>query len=51
MKFSIESDFFNKQLSQIKPNYYIHKGYFIDIGIEEDYLRAQNEMPNNLLNS
>lgn len=42
--FSIEYDFFAKQATTLHLNAYISKGYFIDIGIPEDYLRAQQEM-------
>ena len=43
ISFSIESDFFEKQMERI----YIHgiefNGYFIDIGVPEDYLKAQDD--------
>ena len=43
-KFSIESDFLLPNIKQIKPGYYMVDNYFIDIGIPEDYARAQNEL-------
>jgi D-glycero-alpha-D-manno-heptose 1-phosphate guanylyltransferase len=44
--FSIEYDFFAKQAGILHLNAYISNGYFIDIGIPEDYLLAQQEMRN-----
>ena len=43
-KFSIKKDFFEKKVSS--SNFYAYKsdGYFVDIGIPEDYFRAQKEM-------
>jgi D-glycero-alpha-D-manno-heptose 1-phosphate guanylyltransferase len=41
--FSIEKDFFEKQLTTFTINGFEFKGYFIDIGIPEDYLKAQND--------
>ena len=38
--FSFETDFMMK----LCPEYYVTDGYFIDIGIPEDYQRAQNEL-------
>ena len=42
-KFSIEKDFFEKQVSHHSFYAKICHNYFIDIGIPEDYARAQNE--------
>jgi D-glycero-alpha-D-manno-heptose 1-phosphate guanylyltransferase len=42
-KFSIEKDCFEKQYSTSKMYGYPSRGYFIDIGIPEDYMRAQDE--------
>ena len=42
-KFSIEKDFFEKEYRNYAFYAKICHGYFIDIGIPEDYLRAQNE--------
>lgn len=41
--FSIEKDFFEKQLDQIVINGFGFDGYFIDIGIPEDYAKAQHD--------
>ncbi len=45
-KFSFETDFLAKYLEDIKPQAICSDGYFIDIGIPEDYARAQQELPN-----
>lgn len=42
-KFSLEKDFFEKQVSSSTLTGYISNGYFIDIGIPEDYERAQTD--------
>lgn len=43
-KFSIEKDFFEKEL-QVLPIYgFEFEGYFIDIGIPEDYTKAQHDL-------
>lgn len=39
-KFSFEADF----MMNLQPEYFVTNGYFIDIGIPEDYARAQNEL-------
>lgn len=41
--FSIEKDFFETKLSGIKLCGFEHDGYFIDIGIPEDYQQAQED--------
>ena len=43
--FSFESDFLMKYLDSIKPHGFLVDDYFIDIGIPDDYMRAQNELP------
>jgi len=43
-RFSLESDFLLPKIKQIKPGYFTVKNYFIDIGIPEDYAKAQNEL-------
>lgn len=43
-KFSMEKDFFEKYLNQLEISVYLSDGYFIDIGIPEDYERAQVEL-------
>lgn len=42
--FSIEKDFFEKQLNTLKIYGFEFEGYFIDIGIPEDYTTAQNDL-------
>lgn len=44
--FSIEKDFFETRLSDIGLCGFEHDGYFIDIGIPEDYQRAQDDFKN-----
>lgn len=42
--FSIEKDFFEKQLQTIQIKGFEFEGYFIDIGIPEDYTKAQHDL-------
>ncbi|WP_152395469.1 nucleotidyltransferase family protein [Paenibacillus guangzhouensis] len=42
--FSFETDFLQKHLQRIQVNSYIADEYFIDIGIPEDYYKAQSEL-------
>jgi D-glycero-alpha-D-manno-heptose 1-phosphate guanylyltransferase len=42
--FSLEKDLFIEKLPNISIFPWITKGYFIDIGIPEDYMRAQSEL-------
>jgi len=42
--FSIENDFLSKVVNQIPINIFISKGFFIDIGMPDDYSRAQFEL-------
>jgi D-glycero-alpha-D-manno-heptose 1-phosphate guanylyltransferase len=42
-KFSIEKDCFEKNWKQSRFFGFPSRGYFLDIGIPEDYYRAQNE--------
>lgn len=44
--FSIEKDYFEKHCQQDMIYGYISQGYFVDIGIPDDYQRAQNEIGN-----
>jgi D-glycero-alpha-D-manno-heptose 1-phosphate guanylyltransferase len=44
VKFSIEQDFFQQYTQNLEIYGYKSKGYFIDIGIPEDYYRAQIEL-------
>lgn len=43
-KFSLEKDFLEKKTSELKLYAYKSDGYFIDIGIPEDYYRAREEL-------
>lgn len=42
--FSLERDFFEISLEQLYIGAYVTGGYFIDIGVPEDYERAQSEL-------
>jgi D-glycero-alpha-D-manno-heptose 1-phosphate guanylyltransferase len=41
--FSIEKDFFEKNLDELNICGFVHEGYFIDIGVPEDYSKAQHD--------
>ncbi len=43
-KFSIEYDFFGKHTADLRLNAFVCDAYFIDIGIPDDYARAQREL-------
>jgi D-glycero-alpha-D-manno-heptose 1-phosphate guanylyltransferase len=45
IKFSLESDFIERQLDTLKIRAYISDAYFIDIGVPEDFQRAGRELP------
>lgn len=40
-KFSLETDFLQANCEYLKPRAFLSEGYFIDIGLPEDYDRAQ----------
>lgn len=42
-KFSFEKDFMENKSLGLSIYAYITKGYFIDIGIPEDYFKAQKD--------
>lgn len=42
-KFSIEKDFFEKKIKELNIFGFPYEDYFIDIGIPEDYEKAQND--------
>jgi D-glycero-alpha-D-manno-heptose 1-phosphate guanylyltransferase len=42
--FSLEMDFFAPRIQELRPLAFLTSGYFIDIGIPEDLLRAQREL-------
>ncbi len=44
-KFSFERDFLQARAEELRPLAYTVSGYFIDIGVPEDLLRAQRELP------
>ena len=44
--FSFEKDFLEKKVDIINPLAFIAEGYFIDIGIPDDYERAKKDMKN-----
>ena len=44
-QFSIEEDVFQKKVHQLKIYSYLSTGYFIDIGVSDDYHKAQLELP------
>ncbi|MGZ3883308.1 MAG: nucleotidyltransferase family protein [Bacteroidia bacterium] len=43
INFSIEKDFFEKQINELKLFGFEYEGYFIDIGVPEDYKKAQHD--------
>lgn len=43
MNFSIEKDFFEQKIGTIKMQGFEYPGYFIDIGIPDDYSKIQND--------
>jgi D-glycero-alpha-D-manno-heptose 1-phosphate guanylyltransferase len=43
-KFSIETDVFVPEVARLRPAAFQVEGYFLDIGIPEDYDRAQTEL-------
>ena len=43
-RFSFETDFLREKFREIKVNAFICDGYFIDIGIPEDFERAKTQM-------
>jgi D-glycero-alpha-D-manno-heptose 1-phosphate guanylyltransferase len=44
-KFSFEKDYLEKMINERDMIGYVSDKYFIDIGIPEDYARAQTEIP------
>lgn len=42
--FSLERDFLQPRIAQLKPKAFIATGFFIDIGLPEDYELAQREL-------
>nr|MBP9070362.1 hypothetical protein [Bacteroidia bacterium] len=46
-KFSIEKDFFEKEILVLPIYGFEFESYFIDIGIPEDYTKAQHDLKGN----
>lgn len=44
--FSIEKDFYEKRMKELQIFGFEYEGYFIDIGIPEDYKKAQDDFKN-----
>lgn len=44
-KFSLETDIFKEFVSKIQIHAFLTDAFFLDIGIPEDYQRAQSELP------
>jgi len=45
LKFSFENDFMEKQTHSMIINGFVSENYFIDIGIPEDFKKANDEFP------
>lgn len=43
--FSLETDLFQRHLDALRPKAFVTDSFFIDIGVEEDFLKAQTEIP------
>ncbi len=46
-RFSFEADLLRPEIARLRPAAYLASGFFIDIGVPEDYARAQLEIPAN----
>jgi D-glycero-alpha-D-manno-heptose 1-phosphate guanylyltransferase len=46
LPFSLESDYLSKAVASTRFDVYVTTGIFIDIGVPEDYRRAQSELAN-----
>ena len=44
-QFSLEADLLQAHIGELRPRAYLTDGFFIDIGIPEDYIRAQTTIP------
>ena len=44
-KFSFETDLLQRHCLSLKPRAYVSDAYFIDIGVPQDFERAQRELP------
>jgi D-glycero-alpha-D-manno-heptose 1-phosphate guanylyltransferase len=47
--FSFEKQVLMDRLSDLRPGAFLSSGYFVDIGVPEDYARAQHELPSVIL--
>lgn len=43
-RFSFEKEFLEPRIASLRPCAYVASGYFVDIGVPEDYERAQHEL-------
>jgi len=43
--FSFETELLQARVTQLRPTAFITDAYFIDIGVEQDFIRAQTEVP------
>lgn len=43
-KFSFETDFLQAKINELNSNAFITNGYFVDIGVQDDYQRFQKEV-------
>ena len=43
--FSFETEILQARVTELRPTAFITDAYFIDIGVEQDFLRAQTEIP------
>jgi D-glycero-alpha-D-manno-heptose 1-phosphate guanylyltransferase len=44
-RFSLETELLQPHLAELQPKAYVTDAYFIDIGVPEDFARAQTEIP------
>lgn len=49
-KFSFETDFMQTKINELKSNAFKTNGYFIDIGVQDDYQRFQKEVERGHIN-
>lgn len=47
-KFSFETDFLEEKIRELRSNAFITDGYFIDIGVQDDYRKFQKEIEEGL---
>lgn len=50
-KFSFENDYMPLALATVKPSAYVCSGYFIDIGIPDDFARAQTDFSTGIVHA